>query len=154
MAIVRHRVGIRGSISNVYRALTEPSGLAGWWSTTASGSPEIGRTLDLGFGGILTLTFVVRGIDPDTSLRLDCLDGPGPWKKSRLEFTLEPADGQVFVTLVHSSDLAGDDDFLYFNTKWPLYLLSLRDLIEEGKGRPSPHDIPIFFGDSITSNTT
>jgi hypothetical protein len=36
---------------------------------------------------------------------------------------------------------------------WPIYLLSLRDLIETGKGRPSPNDIPIFVGDSVSSNT-
>jgi hypothetical protein len=63
---VRHRVGIRGSASDIYRALSEPERLMGWW---------------------------------------------------------------------------------------PVYLLSLRDLIETGKGRPSPNDIPIFVGDSVSSNT-
>jgi uncharacterized protein YndB with AHSA1/START domain len=153
MTAVRHRVGIRGSTSEIYRALTEPEGLIGWWSTTASGTPEVDRTLILGFGGAVTLSFVVRGIEPNACLSLGCPDGPGPWNKSRLDFSLGQADGQVFVTLVHSSEIATDDDFLYFNTKWPLYLLSLRDLIEHGKGRPSPNDIPIFHGDSVSSNT-
>lgn len=152
MAIVRHRVGIRGSASEIYRALTEADGLVGWWSTTAAGIVEVGRSLDLGFGGIVTLSFVVREMVPNSALRLECPDGPGAWHGSELHFALEHAEDQVFVSLVHRSDEASDDDFLYFSTKWPLYLLSLRDLIETGKGRPSPNDIPIFWGDSVTSN--
>jgi hypothetical protein len=125
----------------------------GWWPTTASGSSEVGRSLKLGFAGIVTLSFVVSEVEPNCALRLECPEGPGPWHRSELHFTLESAPEQVFVTLVHSSDEASDDDFLYFSTKWPVYLLSLRDLIETGKGRPSPNDIPIFVGDSVTSNT-
>lgn len=153
MTSVRHRIGIRGTVSAIYDALTQPEGLSGWWSTTASGAQAVGQEIDLGFGGVLTLAFLIREMEPNRSLVLECPDGPGPWNQSRLSFTLEDAGEQVFLTLIHSSDEASDDTFLYFNTKWPLYLLSLRDLIETGKGRPSPHDIPIYYGDNIHSNT-
>lgn len=66
---------------------------------------------------------------------------------------LDPRDGQTLITLVYQSDRASDDHFLYCNTKWLIHLLSLPDLIETGKGRPSPYDIPIFVGDTITGNT-
>jgi uncharacterized protein YndB with AHSA1/START domain len=154
MAMVRHRVGIRGSRSAIFAALTQPAGLAGWWSTTATGGAEVGQTIDLGFGGVVALSFVVREMTPDKSIEMVCPEGPGPWKESQLSFALDEDEDQVFITLVHSSDKANDDDFLYFNTKWPLYLLSLRDLIETGKGRPSPNDIPIHVGDNVESNTT
>lgn len=153
MARVRHRVGINSSLSDVFVALTEPEGLTRWWSTTAAGSTNIGQTLELGFGGVITLAFVTRAKDANTRLLMSCPDGPGPWHESELEFTLEQDESQVFVTLMHHSAAASDDDFLYFNTKWPLYLLSLRDYLETGQGRPSPHDIPIYVGDSVTSNT-
>ncbi len=42
---------------------------------------------------------------------------------------------------------ASDEDFLYFSTKWPLYLLSLPDLVESRTGRPYPDDIKIRVGD-------
>lgn len=153
MTRVRHQVGIRGESSAVFHALTDPDRLAGWWPTSAAGACETGQTLELNFGGVVTLRFVVVELVRDRLLRLQCPDGPGPWEQSELSFALDPRDGQTFVTLVHQSDRASDDEFLYFNTKWPIYLLSLRDLIETGKGRPSPNDIPIFVGDTVTSNT-
>jgi uncharacterized protein YndB with AHSA1/START domain len=137
----------------VFRAITEPNGLTGWWATTASGTCKVGEKLDLGFGGVITLSFVVREIVPDKLLRLICPHGPGPWANSDLSFQIDADEEQTFVTLVHESEQATDDDFLYFNTKWPIYLLSLRDFVETGTGRPSPKDIPIHVGDTVTSNT-
>jgi hypothetical protein len=78
---------------------------------------------------------------------LECSSGPFPWLGSELQFALEVANEQVFVTLSHSNNSAVDDSFLYFSTKWPLYLLSLRDFIEIGDGRPYPNDIKIHYGD-------
>ena len=154
MTLVRHRVGIRGSRPTIYAALTKAEGLTSWWSTTAAGECSVGQTLTLGFGESVTLTFVVCELELDKSIVLECPDGPGPWKKSRLSFELKQAEDQVFITLIHSSEQANDDDFLYFNTKWPLYLLSLHDYIETGAGRPCPHDIPIYYGDNVNSNTS
>ena len=50
---------------------------------------------------------------------ISCPDGPGPWRGSRLRFVLDEDAEQTLVTLEHSSDTASEDDFLYFNTKWP-----------------------------------
>ncbi len=154
MVRVRHRVGVCSTAPQVFRALTQPERLAGWWPTQARGSARSGGRLELVFGGVVTLTFEVRATEPNRRLQLVCHDGPGPWSGSRLSFSLEESEGQVFVTLIHESTDATEEDFLYFNTKWPLYLLSLRDYLESGKGRPSPRDIPIFVGDSVLSNTT
>ena len=147
MAEVRHRVGIRGSVSDIYAALVEPNELNGWWATSASGRPEVGKTLSLKFGDLAILSFLIRDLNRKLSVHLECSSGPFPWLGSELRFTLENADDQVFVMLTHSNEAADDDAFLYFNTKWPLYLLSLRDFIETGSGRPYPSDIKIHYGD-------
>jgi hypothetical protein len=147
MAEVRHRVGIRGSVADIYIALVEPSQLGGWWASYASGTPEVGKTLDLTFGELVTLSFVIRDLQRNLLVHLECSSGPFPWQGSQLHFALEDADDQVFVTLTHSNNGAGDESFVYFSTKWPLYLLSLRDFIETGSGRPYPNDIKIHYGD-------
>ena len=153
MALVRHRVGIQGARSAIYAAITQAEGLASWWSTTATGECSVRQALDLGFGESITLTFFVCELELDKSILLECPNGPGPWGKSRLCFELEDVSDQVLVTLIHSNEQASDDDFLYFNTKWPLYLLSLRDYIETGTGQPCPNDVPIYYGDNVNSNT-
>ena len=42
------------------------------------------------------------------------------------------------------SNWADDTDFLaHCSTKWAVFLLSLKDLLEKGKGHPAPEDVPI-----------
>ena len=89
----------------------------------------------------------VNGKKKNKKVAIKCTDGPGAWLNSELVFDLTQADDQVFVTLIHQNDMSSEDDFLYFATKWVCYLLSLRDLVETGKGRPYPNDIKIHAGD-------
>ncbi len=147
MAEVRHRVGIRGDADQIYQCLIQPDRLSGWWASEASGEPKVGAILRLGFSGLAVLCFSIRVLDAPKTFVMECVDGPGAWLHSELHFDLHDDGEQVSVTLTHRNAAAQDDDFLYFNTKWPLYLLSLRDLIESGSGRPYPRDIKIHVGD-------
>ena len=147
MAEVRHRVGIKGDVEQVYRHLTQPDGLAGWWASSATGTPEVGSVLRLEFSELAVLSFEIRVLDAPKTFLLECVDGPGAWSGSELRFDLHDNGDQIFVTLLHRNSAATQDDFLYFGTKWPLYLLSLRDLVERGSGRPYPSDIKIHVGD-------
>ena len=147
MAEVRHRVGIQGSLAAVYAALIEPVHLQNWWATSAAGTPKVGAALDLVFGELVTLSFVVRNLKSSALVELDCSSGPAPWIDSCLRFKLDNPKDQIFLTLIHKHEDAEQDSFLYFNTKWPLYMLSLRDYIETGSGRPYPNDVKIYHGD-------
>jgi hypothetical protein len=101
----------------------------------------------LEFAGLAQLTFKVLDLVPDHRVGLKCVSGPSPWVGSALAVVLEPADDQVFVTLTHSNVDPADQSYLYFNTKWPVYLLSLKSLIETGKGTPYPTEPKIHDGD-------
>ena len=147
MAKVKHRVGIRASIDAVFQTLITNEGLSGWWASSADIEAEAGGRVELTFSELAVLSFEYKELVPDKTVQLKCISGPGPWQDSELFFELEQGDGQVFVTLTHQHDDASEDDFLYFSTKWPVYLLSLRDLHETGEGRPYPNDIKIHYGD-------
>ncbi|MGV7222663.1 MAG: hypothetical protein ACQ9MH_14185 [Nitrospinales bacterium] len=147
MAKVNHQVGIVGDINKIFRAMHEPAGLDGWWATKTDGNAEIGEILDLHFSDVVTLSFKIVALQENALVHLHCVSGPGPWQGGYLTFSCRQDDDQVWVGLLHENDSASDDDFLYFNTKWPCYLLSLRDLIESGKGRPYPNDVKIHLGD-------
>jgi uncharacterized protein YndB with AHSA1/START domain len=147
MAEIRHRVGIRGSPSAIYADLIQPGQLKAWWASHATGSPIIGNELVLEFAGFAQLTFKVVELVSDDRVAFECVSGPGPWVGSKLAFVLEPADDQVFLTLTHSNIDPADPSYLYFNTKWPVYLLSLKSLIETGKGTPYPTEPKIHDGD-------
>lgn len=147
MAKVKHRVGIRESIDTVFQTLTTNEGFSGWWASSADIEAEVGGRADLTFLELTVLSFEYKELVPNKVVQLKCSSGPGPWQDSELLFELEHSDDQVFLTLTHQNDDASEDDFLYFCTKWPIYLLSLRDLVETGEGRPYPNDIKIHYGD-------
>ena len=147
MARVRHRVGVAGEINQIYRAMLEPEGLTGWWASTADGRGEVGHVLHLHFEALATLSFKVLELERDALIRLQCVAGPGPWQDGLLEFTFVQGDEQVWVGLQHENPRVSDDDFIYFSTKWPIYLLSLRDFIETGSGTPYPNEAKIQVGD-------
>lgn len=147
MAKVKHQIGIVGDINKIYRAMHEPEGLDGWWATKTDGTPEVGHVLDLHFSDVVTLSFRVDALEENSLIRLHCVSGPGPWQDCKLTFSFKQDSDQVWVGLLHENDAASDDHFLYFSTKWTCYLLSLRDLIETGTGRPYPTDVKIHLGD-------
>ena len=147
MSKVKHRVGIEGSIESIYECFTTNDGLAGWWATSASGVAEVGSNIELEFSGLAVLCFKYENLSVNDMVSLQCVSGPGPWQDSSLQFELQKSEQQIFVTLTHENKNSSEGDFLYFSTKWPIYLLSLKELIEAGRGRPYPQDIKIHLGD-------
>jgi uncharacterized protein YndB with AHSA1/START domain len=136
MARVHHRIGVAAPREKVYACLLEPDKLTGWWSSTA----EANGNLRLGFAGLTTLEFEIVDNQPPERLLLNCTGQPEIWDQSSLEFRTENAEKQTYLYLTHSKESASDIDFLYFNTKWPLFLVSLKDFVELGSGRPYPND--------------
>ncbi|WDE08499.1 SRPBCC domain-containing protein [Thalassomonas viridans] len=147
MAKVKHRVGIDGAIDKIFSMLISNEGLCGWWASAADISAQTGGSAKLTFSDLAVLNFEYLDIQENAKVALKCVDGPGPWQDSELIFELVQAQEQVFVTLSHRNPAASDEDFLYFSTKWSCYLLSLKALVETGKGRPYPDDIKIHVGD-------
>jgi len=147
MTKIKHQVGIVGNIGKIFQMVSEPKGLDRWWATKADGKAEEGKVVDLYFSDVVTLSFKVVELQENVLIHLRCVSGPYPWQDCDLIFSFKQDADQVWVSLIHENEVATDDEFLYFNTKWPCYLLSLRDLIESGQGRPYPSDVKIHLGD-------
>jgi len=143
MARVHHRVGIKGTPQEIFDSLIQPNRLTGWWATSATGEGVVGGQLDLAFAGLTHLVFDIVKLEENRSVEFRCVGEPEIWDGSRLAFELEQTEKQVYLTLTHSKDGVDDMDFLYFNTKWPLFLVSLKDFVETGKGKPFPDDVKI-----------
>ncbi len=147
MAKVKHRVGINGPIDKIFAVLTTEAGFPGWWASSSVIDSKGSGNIDLTFDNLAVLIFEPINIQENKKVEVQCVVGPGLWQNSQLLFELEQAEDQVFVTFTHQNSASGEDDFLYFNTKWTCYLLSLKSLIETGKGSPYPNDIKIHVGD-------
>ncbi len=143
MGQIRHRVGIKAAVREVYEAVHHPEKLTGWWSTSASGTPQQGEKLLLEFPGYPSHVWELNELHDCQIVHLRCQQGPGPWVDSELRFELHETESQVFVTLIHSNVDPDSDAYLYFNTKWPTFLLSLKNFLETGVGQPFPNDVRI-----------
>jgi uncharacterized protein YndB with AHSA1/START domain len=143
MAEIIHRVGIVGSASEIYNALTTDEGLSRWWTTDTTGAGDVGSIIKFRFGGGGP-DFEVIELQTDSLVRWrHSGDMPGDWMGTEVSFQLKPEGRQTFVCFAHSNWKEPSDIMAHCSTKWAVFLLSLKDAIETGKGKPFPGDVAI-----------
>ncbi|WP_315983247.1 hypothetical protein [Aliamphritea spongicola] len=49
--IINHQVGIAGSATDIYEALTTNEGLMDWWTSDVTGAGEVGSVIQFRFNG-------------------------------------------------------------------------------------------------------
>jgi uncharacterized protein YndB with AHSA1/START domain len=146
MPDILHRVGVRGSAGDVYRALSTTEGLSRWWITGTTGSPEVGGTLNFRpEGGGFDMK--VLESKPGELVKWKCTGGPPEWIGTELTFRLQPRDGQTMILFTHAGWREPVEFMHHCSTKWAVFLLSLRDWLERSEGRPHPYDVKIHPGD-------
>ncbi len=143
MADILHRVGIKSPAAEVYAALTTIDGLAGWWATGTEGTGS-----DL--GGLLQFRFDAGGFDmkvlelqPGKRVRWEVVDGPGEWIGTQVDWELGQADDFTIVLFRHLGWKEPVEFMHHCSTKWAVFLMSLKSLVETGKGAPDPYDVKI-----------
>jgi uncharacterized protein YndB with AHSA1/START domain len=143
-----HRVGIKAPASKVYAALTTIDGLAAWWTRDTTGQSKPGGHIAFRFHTAAGDEIGGFGMDvlelaPQQAVRWRVKDGPPEWIGTGIEFLLSQEDGYTIVRFGHRGWRDEGDFMAHCSTKWATYLLSLRELVETGKGKPSPDDVLI-----------
>ena len=147
MADILHRVGIRSSLDEVYKALTTREGLAAWWTNDTQGESSIGGVIkfrfsvgDVAIGGF---DMKVLNLQPAKRVLWQVVDGPQEWIGTKICFDLKQAGDHAIVLFKHQ-DWKEPVEFMHHcSTKWAIYLMSLKSLLETRKGAPNPNDIHI-----------
>jgi uncharacterized protein YndB with AHSA1/START domain len=143
MAEINHQVGIAGSAEAIYSALTTDDGLAGWWTGDTSGAGGVGSIIRFRFNGGGP-DFEVAELQPGRLVRWKHSgEMPDQWMGTEVIFLLQPGERQTFVRFTHADWKEASDFMAHCSTKWAVFLLSLKDLVETGSGRPFPNDIHI-----------
>lgn len=148
MPDIIHRIGIKATPQAVFQALSTLDGLSGWWTSDTVGDPRPGGNLAFTFltpsGEVLgRMVFAVDAISQVTAVRWTCLEGPPDWVGTSVTFDLSLQDGQTIVIFGHRGWAEASESMAHCSMKWAVFLLSLRELVETGKGRPSPSDLKI-----------
>lgn len=148
MPDIIHRIGIKATPEAVFQALSTLEGLAGWWTEDTVGDPSPRGSVTFSFqtptGDLLgRMVFAVDDLSRIAAVRWTCLEGPPDWVGTSVTFDLSVQDGQTIVIFGHRGWAEASESMAHCSMKWAVFLLSLRALVETGKGRPSPHDLKI-----------
>ena len=145
MAEIRHRIGIKGSATDVYELLTTDSGLARWWTTDTRGAGPVGSTIEFRFGGGGP-DFTVTELVPNQLVRWQHSGNiPPDWQGSEILFDLKEDGKQTILNFSHYNWADSGEFLAHCSTKWGVFMMSLKSCIETGRGQPFPDDVHIDF---------
>ncbi|MEU7790579.1 SRPBCC domain-containing protein [Amycolatopsis sp. NPDC049159] len=140
---ILHRIGVQNATpEKVYEALTTIDGLAGWWTEKTEGETGVGDVIAFRFipGGF---DMKVIELDPGRLVRWEVVDGPPEWIGTTIRWDLEQRDDYTIVLFKHEGWREAVEFMHHCSTKWAIYLMSLKQLVETGEGAPAPRDVMI-----------
>jgi uncharacterized protein YndB with AHSA1/START domain len=143
MVDILHRVGVKSSsLDDVYGALTTVEGLSAWWTDATRGETEVDGVLQFRFrqGGF---DMRVRELEPAKHVLWEVVDGPAEWVGTTVSFDLKQEDDYTIILFKHEGWREPVEFMHHCSTKWATFLLSLKSLVETGKGAPEPDDFKI-----------
>lgn len=140
---IDHRVGIKASAETIYEALTTNKGLQTWWTNDVTGAGEPGCIIKFRFNGGGPDFKVTELIQNKTVRWKHSGTMPEAWIGTEIVFQLNEDEKQTFVNFTHTNWEESSDFMAHCNTKWGVFLLSLKDAVELGQGKPFPNDISI-----------
>jgi len=143
MVDILHKVGIETSaVNEVYAALTTLEGLSGWWTDDTQGDTAVSGVLEFRFD-VGSIDMKVVELRPAHSVRWQVVDGPPEWIGTTVSFELRQ-DGDYVVVLFRHEGWKEPVEFMHHcSTKWGVFMMSLKSLVETGKGAPAPRDVKI-----------
>jgi uncharacterized protein YndB with AHSA1/START domain len=143
MSDILHRVGIKSSLNDTYTALSTQEGLARWWTSETRGDYQVGGVIQFRFGSRGGFDMKVLGLEPARRVLWQVVSGPAEWIGTKVSFELRQEAGFTLVLFKHEGWKEPVEFMHHCSTKWALFLMSLKSLLETRKGAPFPDDVNI-----------
>lgn len=148
MVNIIHRIGIHAATEKVYKALSTIEGLSNWWTDETTGDEKITGKIKFTFRTVTgdvkgEMLMEVKELKPQQRVSWQCVEGPDEWVGTEITFDLSQQDDQTILMFSHNNWREAVEFTAHCSMKWAVFLLSLRDYVETGKGKPSPHDLKI-----------
>lgn len=146
MPNILHRVELEASPNDTYRALTTQEGLGGWWTTDTRGACGVGDVIQFRFGTRGRIDVKVLDLDPARRVLWQVIQGPAEWIGTQLSFEIGQDDRATSVLFEHRGWKEPSEFMHHCSTKWALFLMSMKSLVETGQGAPYPDDVHVSCG--------
>jgi uncharacterized protein YndB with AHSA1/START domain len=147
MPDILHRIAVKASPNATYEALSTREGLARWWTADTRGQSKVGGVIQFRFGPRGGFDMKVLELEPDQRVLWQVVDGPTDWIGTKVSFELQQDQDFTSVLFKHQGWKEPVEFMHHCSTKWAMFLMSVKSLLETGKGAPYPDDIHISKGD-------
>ncbi len=137
MTNISHKIGVSADKATVISALNSVEGLSRWWTRDTRGDASEGGTLCFRFGDS-GLDMKVTETTSD-SVSWQCVSGPEEWIGTEINFLLRE-EGETALYFQHRNWESETPFHHHCSTKWAVFLLSLKQYLDEGAGKPFPDD--------------
>jgi hypothetical protein len=117
--------------------------MAGYLSPVFCDCPHFGSFIQSQFFTATRLAFFSALAASSNTVRWHCVSGPEDWIGTDITFELAEQDNLTIVLFGHRNWREATESSAHCSMKWATFLLSLRALVETGKGRPAPDDLKI-----------
>ncbi len=147
---------IRTTPERLWQALTDPAFTSRWWQTTFDTDWQVGSTMTWDNHGIIIadpdqvvlesdpyrrLSYRWHTFTPELNERMSVDDETfaqlASERRSRVAFDLEQKEDTVKLTVVHDDFESGSVAATMVRNGWPVFLSSLKSLLETGEPLPS-----------------
>ena len=145
MVDILHKVGIEASsVTEAYKALTTPEGLSAWWAAGTTGDSErVGGLIKFRFGERGGFDMKVLALQPARRVLWQVVEGPAEWIGTTISFDLRQEGDWTLIFFKHQGWKEPVEFMHHCSTKWAVFLVSLKALLETGKGAPYPNDLKL-----------
>ena len=143
MPDILHGMAAKASPDETYRALATQQGLARWWTNDTKGDFDVGGVIVFRFGDRGHIDMKVLELEPARRVVWEVVGGPGEWIGSKVSFELAPEDDFTLVRFKHQGWKEPSAFMHHCSTKWATFLMSMKSVLETGKGSPYPNDVHI-----------
>jgi hypothetical protein len=139
MVDILHRIAARNSTPEAaYTATATLAGIRSWWigdGRTDDPAPVVGTRFPI---GDFEMEFAELRPAEKVSWRVNA--GPDEWVGTTIEFDIRQDDEWTVVLFGHRGWREPIEFMHHCSTKWGVFMLSLKALLETGTGRPTPND--------------
>jgi uncharacterized protein YndB with AHSA1/START domain len=141
MASINHKIGVNTGVESVLETLTTPEGLSKWWTREVGGGFGVGEVIEFRFNGNGPDMKVIK--IANNHVEWKCIAGPEEWINTHIIFRVEETDEEVLIYFSHEGWASISEFHHHCSMKWAVFLLSLKNYLEEGEGQPFPNDVHI-----------
>jgi uncharacterized protein YndB with AHSA1/START domain len=128
---------LQSSKEEVYKAITTPEGIKGWWTIDCQISTEVGGTNSFYFEKLLFNSMKIVELVPNKKVHWKCVDGWSEWLDTEVVFTLlDNENGGTNLQFEHVGLKPKLKCYKMGSQGWDTTLKSLKGYVDQGKGKP------------------